>query len=191
MSEVRNTYYGRKWELNIVCADADKQRSVVVLKSDKDTSNSLRVTFDINYPGYEGWYYSEIVIYNFNVETEQKVIMEGGAVTLNAGYEGGNYGQIFGGYIFQSLFERENVVDYKLTLRCIDGNKIFDNNFVAFTLNSRYTEQTLLNEIVSRAQTPIPVGGKTTNIKSVSKSRGVTVFGSPATILREYMRTND
>jgi hypothetical protein len=187
------SWYGRKWKLEIECADGTwLELSQDGLDAD-DRISPARVTFDINYPGYEGWYFSEFVIYNPNKATEKKIVNEGARVYFHAGYQekyGGAYGQIFGGTVFQTLYTRESVTDYKLTLLCMDGERLFRDNLVSLTMIKEYKEQTLVNEIAARCKSPIEVGKITDNLDQKPRPRGVSLFCAPLMCFREVTRNN-
>jgi len=159
MSGQQNKLYGRKFELTIlnVAEGAEKVSDidVITIKQEDFKQESLRVIFDVSYVGFQAFYVTEITIYNLTGPVEQKLIKEGAAVELKAGYQNGPYGKIFSGNVFQSVFEREDVTDWKLTLRCIDGYKLFDDKICNFTLLPEYTQMTLVNEIISRSQIPV------------------------------------
>jgi len=189
--EQTNPIYGRRLQLRIVCAPTTPGAlglEEILIEQDGFKPNPLRIVFDINYPGLEAFFISEIVIYNLAGDTRVQIIQEGARVFLSAGYVNGQFGQIFSGYVFQSLLQRENVTDFKLTLRCIDGYKLFDNNFTAFALKKEYTQETLVNEVALRSQTPIPIGGKSPQLNKIPYSRGTVAFGNPAKLLREITR---
>ena len=177
--------YGRKWQLKVLCNDG----TLFTVGSDGFSPESLRCTFDINYPKMSAWYFSEFTIYNPNDETQKKIIQEGAQVFFSAGYANGKYGQIFGGCVFQSLFDRENVTDYKLTLRCMDGYRLFDNNLTNFTMKE-YTEMTLFNAMAAKSKTYIPVNHISPDIKQQAFPRARTVFCAPSELAREIARNN-
>lgn len=184
---MNRSWYGRKWKLKILCEDG------TIFETGQDgigPTQAMRVTFDVNYPGYEGWFFSEFNIWNLNDSTEKKVIQEGAEVYFYAGYQeeyGGRYGQIFGGKVYQSLYSRENVTDFRLTLICIDGMRLFSDNMTSFTLNKDYTDMTLMNQIAARSSTKLKVK-VTDNIDQTKMPRGVTVFAAPANKTREVAR---
>jgi hypothetical protein len=181
------SHYGRYWLIEIYCNNGQK----IEMGSDGfDGAESLRCTFEINYPGYDGWYFSEFNIWNPTVETERLIIEEGNEVYFYAGYANGLTGQIFGGHVYQSLWKRENVTDYKLTLWCMDGDRLFKDNYVKFTLNSTYTDQTLLAEATRQAHRKIDVGKVTAKVDSRPKLRGVSFIGSPHEVIRRVARKN-
>jgi hypothetical protein len=195
--------YGRKFKLTIILnpnyneevinalnfLDIAPSLDAIVIEQNSLEQNALRVTFDVDYPGLQGWYYSEITIYNFNVSSLMQVIDDGAAVTLEAGYINGNYGEIFSGYIFQSLFERENTTDYKLTLRCVDGQRLFSEEFTAFSLDrGRNNQVAHFNAIHAYSQQAIPIGNVPSQLRTTNMDRGVTVFTSPANGLADLLR---
>lgn len=184
---MNRSWYGRKWALKILCNDG------TLFETGQDgisETQALKVTFDINYPGYEGWYFSEFNIWNLNNSTEKKLIQEGAEVYFYAGYQedqGGSYGQIFGGKVFQSLYSRESVTDFRLTLVCVDGARLFRDNVVSFTMNKDYTDMTLMNQIAARSSSKINIK-VTDKVDQTPKPRGVSVFGAPLCRLRETVR---
>lgn len=161
----------------------------IVIEQDGTGSDGIRVTFDVNYPGFKAWYYSEINIYNFNEDTLMRVIKDGAAVILEAGYSGANFGVIFDGYIFQSTFERENATDYKLTLRCIDGDKMFRGNFTAFQLDKGRNNQVgQYNAIAAYSQKAIPIGSEQSQLRSEKQPRGCVVFTTPQSAMNKILK---
>lgn len=193
--------YGRKFKLTIILnpnrtvtdvlttIGIAPELDAIIIEQNSLEQNALRITFDVDYPGMQGWYYSEINIYNFNVSSLMQVIDDGAAVILEAGYINGNYGEIFSGYIFQSLFERENITDYKLTLRCVDGQRLFSEEFTAFSLDrGRNNQVAHFNAIHAYAQQPITIGNVPSQLRTTNMDRGVTVFTSPANGLADLLR---
>jgi len=179
--------YGRYWKLDIKCADG----ATFTLKADGfKTGEMLKCTFDINYPGYDGWFVSEFNIWNTNYETQKKIIESGAEVYFSAGYSDGRQGQIFGGDVFQVMYTRENVTDNRLTLVCVDGSRLYSENFTLFTLGQEYTEATLTNAVASRAIKPVEVNSEELppEMDEIKFPRGRTVFGSPSTVVREVTR---
>ena len=189
-----SSLYGRKFKLQIVLNpkvnnpnSSANTFDTVVIEQDGFSPESLRVTFDIDYPGYQGWYFSEITIYNFNQQTLMRVIEEGAAVYLEAGYQNGPYGEIFSGYVFQSLFERENITDYKLTLRCIDGAGLFDDNFISTALDAGHTATTRFNAITAYSQIPISTGKVTSQLGQKECPRAAVIHCLPTDGIREIL----
>lgn len=192
------TLYGRKMKLTIAFApeeeaEADKVNleegiDSIVIELNGNSSKCQRVTFNIDYPGLSGWYYSEIVIYNFNENSLMQVLKEGAAVKLEAGYMNGNYGLLFRGYIFQALFEKENITDYKVTLMCVDGDRLFTENFTSFTIDSDRNNQVgIFNAIHAYSMQEIKNKKVTDKLNEEKHARGTTVFTTPARALNKLL----
>jgi hypothetical protein len=188
--------YGRKWLLEIDCS----QGGTISIGNDGFSGvESLKCTFDINYPGYEAWYMAEFTIYNTVLEVVKKVVEEGNKVRFSAGYKDGNYGKIFSGRILKSLYSRENVTDYKLNLICFDGERLFKDNFVKYNI-SKYenTTRARLALIAANSYRPIELKEPSELIGKVRKgsdyvdgvecTRGESAFCVPSTKLREIMK---
>lgn len=188
-TEQQNTLFGRKWKVSVYLDDGD---ILEISNSDYEVqSGALRVTFKIDKPGYQAYYWGDIVIYNLNGPTESMIIKEGNRVVVEAGYINGSYGKIFDGKVFQMFRERENVVDYKLTLHCLDGLGIFDNNFVAFTVYAGSDQRSHLENVASQATNPIELGVVSGNINTQALPRGKTFFGQPKDYFRQIAGYNN
>lgn len=188
--------YGRKMKLTIFTvtpddysAEFEPELEKIEIELKGIDHDSLKVTFDVNYPGLAGWYFSEICIYNFNESSLMQVLETGASVRLEAGYVNGNYGEIFQGFIYQCLFEREGIVDYKLTLRCVDGNRMFSNEFCAFNLDKgRNNQVAIFNAIHSYSQQEIKIGNVPSKLRTTNMPRGITVFSNPAEELNKLLK---
>ena len=121
-----NPYFGRKYRVQVIDGN-----NVALDVSD------LRVTFHIERK-LKAINFADISIYNLSITTAVDIIQYGMRVIVEAGYEDGEYGQIFDGNIFQPLWSRENVVDYKLTLHCMDGLGLLDYNLVQGTAKASH-----------------------------------------------------
>jgi hypothetical protein len=115
----------------------------LVLSSDQFTQ-PLRTIFKISTRALLAYWTGEITIYNQNIQTltqlqatgvqvEQllqftSVLSLGDVVSVSAGYKNDGSGafnpdanKIYVGSVFQPLWTRENVVDLRVTLRCLQG----------------------------------------------------------------------
>lgn len=179
----------RKWKISVYTLTGD---TIEISNSDSEVqSGALRVTFDIDRPGYQACYYGDICIYNLSGKTEATLIQEGSRVVVEAGYLNGFYGKIFDGKVFQVFRERENVVDYKLTLHCLDGLGIFDNNICRFTVFAGTDQRGHIADIATNASSPFPTGVISDNINTQALPRGKTFFGTPQTYLRNIATYNE
>lgn len=184
--------YIRKWQIVVQLKDG-----TVLNISDSDADKigngfgSLRCTFRINRPGYQAWYYGDVVVYNLNAETEDKIITEGDRVIINAGYEHGAYGKIFDGNVFQVFRDKEDVVNYRLTLHCLDGFYVLYNNIVSFTLNAGADQRDAITNVAAQARVQIPLGEISANIKQEQLPRGKVFFGEPKKYFRQIAQDNN
>lgn len=171
-------------------------RKYKILVKDKDTDNialdvsDLRCTFVIEKKAIQSVNYASIAIYNLSRDTEAAVIREGSRVMVEAGYENGVYGNIFDGELFQPMRDRENVVDYKLSLHCIDGMIATDMNFINKVLEAGYNYKETIIAMAKNTRTPIPMGHISEDIKTGKSIRGKVIFGDWRDKAREIALDN-
>lgn len=135
----------------------DSLGAIVFEQSGANSKDTVRITFDVNYPGISAYYLSEIVLYNVSDSYVEQIQKSGTIVELFAGYEEANYGCIFKGWIYQTLWERENVINYKLTLRCVDGDKLYTvNNLIQATVNPGMRFNDRMNHLLGKASRTVP-----------------------------------
>ncbi len=187
MNEKNNPYWGRKWR---VLVEGDRGDKILEVSSDFE-SEGLRVQFRAEQiVGVAAWW-ADITLWNLNSPTEQFLIREGAKVTLEAGYKDGPYGVIYRGNVFQPLFDRENVTDYKTTLHCRNGFGMTDVNFSSVTLQAGYDPRELIAEIARNAHQPIPLGDITEDLSPTRMPRGRTIFGNARTFIREICQNEN
>jgi hypothetical protein len=102
--------------------------------SDEQTPNTMRVR-----------------IYNLKKETVQKIGTELTIVTLQAGYETGNFGIIFQGTIKQTSTGRERNVDSFVDIWAADGDVWYNNNVINLSLIAGQTPKQVIQAIVGAA----------------------------------------
>ena len=168
------TGYLRRWEIQVLDADGN-----AIFDPPINETSNLRATFDILQPGYVQFWYGDIVLYNLNTKTTETLLQKGMTVTVSAGYENGNYGQIFKGKLFQPFWERDNVVDFKMTLHCVIGPDKLGNNFVSFAQSAYATQAQLVRRIVEEALNPLGNVTIPKGIKPTQFPRAQTIFGTP------------
>ncbi len=101
-----------------------------------NTTNLLECTFSCENSLRSAYYFANISLYNLAPETSQQIVSYGDEVELYGGYEADNGEQnlLFKGKVFQPMFERVNVVDTKLTLRCFVFLLSDQSSYVTVTL---------------------------------------------------------
>ena len=184
--DLDNSYYGRRWQILINLADGT-QLDV----SDSDFGDyALRSTFTVDKPGYQAMHFAEISLWNLNAETDNQ-IYDGakGTVIINAGYVSGAYGKIFEGKIFQVIREREDNLNFKLTLNCVDN--MLEPRLAAFTLDAGTNAQSAIYNLANNATSKITLGQITDNLSSSTLPRGRVYFGDPKKFLKQIAISND
>lgn len=184
---MKQEYYGRKYQVLVVMEDGTTALDV---SNSVFEPEALRVVFRIEYVGYEAYYWGEIDIYNLEGETEKKIITEGSKVIIQAGYRDGPYGKIFEGYVLQPMRDRENVVDYKLTLNCVDQKLVLDKNFTKFTANVGLDTRGQIEAVAKNSNTPITLGHITDDLPKTQLPRGKVFFGEPKKYFRQLAHFN-
>jgi hypothetical protein len=183
-----NPWYKRKYKIRVLIGT----KEVTLADSDNEQQGVLHCTFNIDRPGYKAPYYAEVEVWNTKVELENELFQaENAKVIVEAGYEDGSFGEIWNSALFQVLLDRENVTDYKLTLRCMDGLGLFDNNIVNEAMGAGATVETIVDTVTSKAETTIPIQYMTRDLKLVSLPRARILYGPPKQILEEIGDNHD
>lgn len=187
MTISQNAQFGRAWRLEIETApDSTGASQKITAFSDSWTPETLSLIFDTYQTTAAGFWYADISIYNLNAPTEQLILKQGMQVTLWAGYQQKPYGVIFKGTLFQPMWERQNVTDYRLTLHCIVGIQEDANNFVAIGTGQLLTQRDIIARMAANARTPINI--ESMDSEALSKTqypRGQTLFGNPGKYFKE------
>ena len=196
--------FGRQWEVQVRLPS----EWITLSTSDvKDGFEPLRVTFDIwEASNYGAFWYGDVSVYNLDENTQAKMFAaagEGDEVVVNAGYANGPYGEIFRGRIFQPMWDRDNVVDFKTTLRCFVGREVLSEGFINMNQAAFSTQDDLVRQMARAAITPTvrqsngqrgPVQWSVDAdpvLKGKKLERGVTMFGSPRKYLDQIARDNN
>lgn len=105
--------------------------------------SDLRFNFQIKASDCETPNTAFIRVYNLKEQTRQQIIAEYDSVTLQAGYQYGNYGIIFQGSIKQFRFGRERNVDGYLDIYAADGDEAYNFGVInqSFGPGSSFSDQ--------------------------------------------------
>lgn len=134
---------------------------------------------------------SEITIYNLNAQTENTIIMTGTRVTLEAGYEGSQFGLIFDGDLLQPIREREDGTTYKLTLISLDSDRAINFEIVNLSVVKGQTQRSIIYHIANKASNPIPLGSISSKLEGQTLTRGKVMFGKASDYIRQIAKSND
>lgn len=145
---------------------------------------NLHITFNVVKTYLMDMQYSIINIYNVNRDTESFVIRQGSVVTIEAGYEGANYGEIFTGDIIQAYGYNENGVDFVLRIVAVDSDRFLNEGFVNFSMDKGATQRQALEHIANKAAVPSKLNNISDGLSQSTLPRGKVYFG----MAKDYMR---
>lgn len=152
--------------------------------------SDLRCTFNITKTIQMEPNSSEIVIYNLNAKTENSIMMNGKRVTVEAGYEGTQFGLIFDGDILQTIRERENGTTFKLTIIALDSDRAINFDIANFSLVKGQTARSIVDHIANKAENPIDMGSISEKLSGQKLTRGKVFFGKASDYLRQIAKSN-
>lgn len=147
--------FGQAWELVVTYATATGQQQVTIT-SNAWEPEALRMTFEVLQTTVSNpWWFADIVIYNLNDQTIQNTLYNATWCTLRAGFQTGpnKYAVIWDGPVFQVLFDRENVVDRRVTLHCV-ANPTQLADIVAFSVGPFASQQQLVARMAAATGLP-------------------------------------
>jgi hypothetical protein len=196
--------FGRRYSLKVYLPTARDQQTVITLANNGFEPEALRITFDVQTVFFQTAWYATIDIYNLDRGTTTQLInaagqtsssnttiKQGMTVSLSAGYQNGNYGEIFNGPVFQALFTRENVTDYKLTLHCMLWLDPMTRTSISSTVAAFTNQATIIEQIAIKAFGAGAQVNISPNINSTQLSRQKVIFGSASEFLDELANDNN
>jgi hypothetical protein len=134
---------------------------------------------------------SKIVIYNLNAQTENSIMMTGKRVTVEAGYEGSQFGLIFDGDILQTFRERENGNTFKLIIIALDSDRAINFEIANFSIARGQTARSIVEHIANKASNPISLGSISDKLNGQTLTRGKVFFGKMSDYLRQIAKSYD
>jgi len=193
--ERKGRLYGRKWKITIFKpAYKQDENGKTVRDTEHDTAidvSALRCVFQTKQNIESTAILCTLAIYNMNAATEGSVLTEGFQVSIEGGYQEGQYGEIFTGDIVQIFRNRENGVDYRLEIIALKGMLMFNANYVRSTLAAGSTPRAIAEAVAQSADTPMRVGEVSENLKQEALPRGKVLFGTPAKYYTDLCVGND
>lgn len=136
-------------------------------------------------------------IYNLKKETVQKIGTEFTVITLQAGYENGNFGTIFQGSIKQTAVGRERNVDSYVDIWAADSDEWYGFSVISLALKAGQTPQQIISAIQSAPSVngveALPFANDATGLidgagagTAQALSRGKTMFGQSRDYARDW-----
>jgi hypothetical protein len=147
--------------------------------------SQLRITFQVRQFDYNVPNTATIRVYNLKDATALQIQKEFQYVTLQAGYDGGNYGQIFQGTVKQFKKGRIDAITTFLEMFCSDGDQAYNfgtiNSSVAagqtFQQQVQTIQQALDPHLTNKQIAQIPLSA---NTGGLNLPRGRVLFGLAA-----------
>lgn len=133
---------------------------------------------------------SELIIYNLNAQTENFILINATRITIEAGYEGAQFGLIFDGDILQTIREKENANTFKLTIIALDSDRAINFDVVNFSIARGQTPRDIVNHMATAAN-PISLGSISEKLSEKRLTRGKVLFGKASDYYRQIAKSNE
>lgn len=175
-----DTLFGRRCRITI--ADEDNNALDV---------SKLRCTFNIVKTIQMEPNVSIIEIYNLAIKTENDIITNGKRVTVEAGYEGTQFGLIFDGDILQCINSREDGTTCKLTIVALDSDRAINFEMADFSIVRGQTQRSIVEHMTNVASNPIQLGSISEQLDDTQLPRGKVFFGKMSDYCRQIAKGNE
>lgn len=189
-------------------SEEDKKNGKVKEEEALNVSD-LHCTFEVHKKRDRGGMYAICRIFNLNSDTEDKLVMEGDRLIIEAGYqasttetvkdEKGNessvttdlqYGKIFDGKIIWPSRSRASNTDYVLTLMAIDGDQPLNLSFISKTVNRGLNSRKIIETVANDSEVKTPVNKISDGLSTQALPRGKVFFGKPYNYVQDVCRGN-
>lgn len=196
----RGRLYGRKWKVLIYKPAYKEEKSEDGASTIKTRDPEHDVAVDVSllrcvFKTKQNYQTQAttcvLVVYNMNQTAEGDIIEAGFQISIEAGYDEGQYGEIFTGDIVQVIRNRESGVDYRLEILALKGTALFDMNHTRATIAAGSTPRDVVQGITGFARKRIEVGEISENLQQQTLPRGKVLFGTPSKYLRDLTIGND
>lgn len=189
-------------------SEEDKKNGKVKEEEALNVSD-LHCTFEVHKKRDRGGMYAICRIFNLNSDTEDKLVMEGDRLIIEAGYQAsttetvkddeGNessvttdlqYGKIFDGKIIWPSRSRASNTDYVLTLMAIDGDQQLNLSFISKTVNRGLNSRKIIETVANDSEVKTPVNKISDGLSTQALPRGKVFFGKPYNYVQDVCRGN-
>lgn len=175
-----DVFFGRRYRITV---SDDKENALNV--------SDLHCTFNIVKTIQMEPNTSEVTIYNLNVQTENAIIMNGKRITVEAGYEGNQFGLIFDGDILQTIREREDGTTCSLTIIALDSDRAINFEIANYSIARGQTMRSIVENMAGKAKNPISLGSISDKLKGITLTRGKVMFGKVSDYIRQIAKSYD
>jgi len=187
--------WGQAYELVVRYAD----KPPVTITSNSWEPDALRITFEVLRSTLPSpWWYADIDIYNLQLAEIQEILVNATWCTLKAGFQNGPnlYSIIWDGHVLQVLYDREAVVDQRVTLHCV-ANPLVMDDIVSFGMGPYSSQLHLVQRMAQTINLPaMSVGDGTLSqqandaLAAKQYPRGRGVFGKVGKYLTQIADDN-
>lgn len=172
--------FGRRYRLTI----SDNQGNALDI-------SQLHCLFDITKTIQMEPNLSVITVYNLNVKTENAIIASGKRITVEAGYEGSQFGLIFDGDIIQCINSRDDGTTCKLEIIALDSDRAINFDIANFSIVRGQTQRDIVEHMSNVVTNPVDLGSISQKLSGQKLSRGKVVFGKASDYYRQIAKSND
>jgi hypothetical protein len=194
MTTSTTQFWGRSWKLTVQYPSGSGTATKEVVSQNYWEPEALRVTFDVVKSTLPSpFWFADISIYNLNDPEIQNFLFNASWVTLEAGYQTGpnKSSIIWDGPVLQVLFDRVEVVDFKITLHCLASIPLINENIVNFAQGPFASQLQLVSRMVSKIGANYNASPKAQTLLSAKQyPRGKTVFGKVSKYLFDMADDN-
>jgi|GEM_PF-5218778 len=209
-SQSQTHFFGRAWQISI----NSQANGPLTISQSSWEPEGLRITFDIEEYAMQAYWYADVTIWNLNRGQQQALltsgvpagalptggdtwtyndkIIQGDTLSISAGYQY-NFNPasslLFKGAVLQPMWSRENVVDWKITLRCVVGLLQDADQSVNFPVGAGVTQAAIVAMICDQAH--MNQDNIDTAALSGTTARGQTIYGKPIEVLSEIADENN
>lgn len=188
--------WGRAYKLTVKYASASGEGQQEIISQSAWEPEALRITFDILETVLPSpYWFADVTVYNLNNPEMQNFLFNAYWLTFEAGFQTGpsKSSIIWDGPVLQVLFDREDVIDFKITFNCVASVPLLDYGFVNFA-SGRYSSQLqLVSKMISQigGELNTQVSQTAQNIMSAKTyPRGKTLFGRISKYLWQMADSN-
>lgn len=201
-------FFDRQWRVSV-----DTAAGLHLEVSSSEFADALRVEFAVDTYLLMVYWMCELSIYNMSQAAGQSItgirdlnafwawnqtLIQGDAVAISAGYKYTNSSTpfdpdrnvVYQGRVLQAIWTRDNVVDWKLRLRCTVGLMENTINFVNFPWVKGASALDTLNAVCAKAKLTPTIDSDTADLlDSTVYSRGYAIFGRPYEVIDDIIKT--
>lgn len=195
--------WGRSWKLTVRSAGASGSTNEEIVSQSSWEPESLRVTFDITESTLPAAYwFAEITVWNLQDRDTINFLFNAYWVTLEAGYQAGNSAGsaspgtgaiIWSGPVLQVMWNREDVVDFTLTLNCVATIPMLDENFISNPVGRNTNQLQIVSKMITQLGGELNAQISPTaqsRLQSKNYPRGKVLFGQISKYLYQMADDN-